>query len=131
MKVDDNVDLYGTVFYSDNSSNQKIIWRSLNTSIARVDSTGRVFAVGEGQVKIEAVALDDNQKTTEATIIIVKANQDKNKSVVTPTPIVTPIPIPTATPTPTPVITPTPTPLPPIPTPSPTTTTTIIIIIIN
>lgn len=120
MKVEDNVDLYGTVFYSDASSNQKVIWRSLNTSIARVDSTGRVFAVGEGQVKIEAVALDDNQKTTEATIVIVKANQDKNKPLVTPTPIVTPIPIPTPTPTPTPVITPTPTPLPPIPTPTPT-----------
>lgn len=150
LRTNESVNLTATVYSSNGStSNDKVIWKSSNNNIAIVDNTGKVFAINEGQVKIEAISIEDNKKSTESTILIVKNSQAAGAlQSVSPFPMitVTPYPTPTQTSTPLPIIIPTPpstptsdttvvtttpTPTPPIstepsiPTPTPATTSSL------
>ncbi|MFL0247324.1 cell wall-binding repeat-containing protein [Candidatus Clostridium stratigraminis] len=51
----------------DNATNQAVTWKSSNTSIATVDNTGKVTAVGVGTATITATSEDGN-KTASCTV---------------------------------------------------------------
>lgn len=52
-----------------NATNKKVVWKSVNTSVAKVDSNGVITAVGAGTTTVTATTLD-NEKTSEITVVV-------------------------------------------------------------
>ena len=62
------VKLKATVSPSDAA--QDVTWKSSNTSVAKVDSKGKVTAVAAGKAKITATAVDGSKKKASVTITV-------------------------------------------------------------
>lgn len=52
-----------------NATNKKVVWKSVNTSVAKVDNNGVITAVGAGTTTVTATTLD-NEKTSEITVVV-------------------------------------------------------------
>lgn len=52
-----------------NATNKKVAWKSVNTSVAKVDNNGVITAVGAGTTTVTATTLD-NEKTSEITVVV-------------------------------------------------------------
>ena len=52
-----------------NATNKRVVWKSVNTSVAKVDNNGVITAVGAGTTKVTATTLD-NSKTSEITVVV-------------------------------------------------------------
>lgn len=52
-----------------NASNKKVVWESVNTGVAKVDSKGVVTAVGSGSTTITVTTLD-NSKKSEISVVV-------------------------------------------------------------
>ncbi len=72
ISIGDDVRLSATVSPS-NSSNKSLVWKSDNTSVARVDSNGRVTGVSSGTANITVETVDG--KFTATSQIRVKSSQ--------------------------------------------------------
>ena len=53
-----------------NASNKSVTWESSNTSVATVDATGKVTAIGAGTATITATAADGSGKTAACTVTV-------------------------------------------------------------
>lgn len=69
LAVGANSQLTATVAVGNNAS-QLVLWSSDNTSVATVNSTGRVTAVSAGMAKIRATAQADATKFAESNITV-------------------------------------------------------------
>ena len=52
-----------------NATNKKIVWKSVNTSVAKVDSNGVITAVGAGTTTVTATTVD-NEKKSEIRVVV-------------------------------------------------------------
>ncbi|MFN8577146.1 MAG: Ig-like domain-containing protein [Candidatus Sericytochromatia bacterium] len=114
--------LSGLVIKSDGTSNENVLWKSLNTSIADINSSGLLTAKNKGVTTIEAISTEDNTKKTSVNIEVKTIVNTVSTPSPTATAIYTSTPISTPTNTPSPTTfsaTPTPTSK-PIPTSTPT-----------
>jgi len=71
--VGQSLNLTATI-YPSNATNQEITWSSSNPSVAKVYYDGRVFALSEGNVVINAMA---GNKTAACEIRAIKGPQNK------------------------------------------------------
>jgi uncharacterized protein YjdB len=67
MNIGDITNLIATVT-PDNATNKNVTWTSSDSSIATVDSTGKVTAIKEGSVTITATTSDGSNKSATCTI---------------------------------------------------------------
>ncbi len=71
MNIDDTYTLTATVLYSNNSTDNKVVWSSSNNSIATVDQNGVVTALADGNATVIAQASRNNStEITECTIAV-------------------------------------------------------------
>lgn len=63
MKSNGTLVLHATVLYSNNSTDNNVLWSSSDTSVAAIDSNGTITALTDGETKITAQASRNN--TTE------------------------------------------------------------------
>lgn len=99
-----------------NAANKAVSWKSSNTKVVKVSSTGKITAVANGTATITATAKDGSKKKATCKVTV---------KIPTPTPTVTPKPTeaPKPTSTPKPTVTPKPTATPkPTEAPKPTAT---------
>lgn len=75
IKINDEFMLTATIKPLD-ATDKKIIWKSSNTSVAKVDSTGKVTGVGRGSAIISAVSNFDNKIVATCTVIVNDINAD-------------------------------------------------------
>lgn len=73
MKIDDTATLTATVSPS-NATNAAVTWSSSNTSVATVDSSGKVTAVANGTCTITATAKDGSGKKGTCSVKVAPAN---------------------------------------------------------
>ena len=84
LTVGNTLTLKGTISPSD-ATNKTITWSSSKTSVAKVDSNGKVTAVGQGEAVITAKT--NNNKTATCTVTVEKAttNVEVTKVTLNPT----------------------------------------------
>ncbi len=71
MNIDETYSITATVLYSNNSTDNKVIWSSSNNSIATVDQNGVVTALADGNTVITAQASKNNSiEIAECTITV-------------------------------------------------------------
>jgi len=73
MNVDDTYTLTATVLYSNNSTDDKVLWSSSNNSIATVDENGVVTALADGSTIITVQASKNNSTEIAECVITVKS----------------------------------------------------------
>lgn len=109
LNIGDTSEISANVKFNDSSTNNNLSWVSANSSIAKVDSNGKVTGVSEGNTTIIVSAKEDVSKNS---VINVKVLNKTTSPVVDPSPTpITPTPIPSYTPLPTTIPSPTPLPL--------------------
>ena len=69
IKVGKSYTLKATV-YPDNATNKKLKWESADTSIATVDSNGRVVGIGEGMTMVYAEATDGSGQSASCEVYV-------------------------------------------------------------
>lgn len=69
IKVGKSYTLNATV-YPDNATNKKLKWESADTSIATVDSNGRVVGIGEGMTMVYAEATDGSGQSASCEVYV-------------------------------------------------------------
>ena len=74
MVVGDNLQLVATVLPF-NATNKTVTWSSTNESVAVVDESGIVTAVGSGTCQIKATATDGSGKTASCLVTVEKNNK--------------------------------------------------------
>ncbi len=72
MSTDDTNILIATVLYSDNSTNNNVLWSSSNESVAIVGEDGLITALTEGTTTIVAQATKNNSTESAMCIVTVK-----------------------------------------------------------
>ncbi|MBZ4664130.1 MAG: cell wall binding protein [Caloramator sp.] len=72
INIGESINLIATVEPS-NASNKDVVWESSNEGIAKVDASGKVTAVSEGEAKIKVRTLDGNYEA-QCTIYVIKQN---------------------------------------------------------
>ncbi len=75
MIVGKTYDLIATV-KPDNATNKNVIWSSSDTSVAKVDSTGKITALKVGKTVITAKTVDGN-KIANCTVTVYSDNEDR------------------------------------------------------
>lgn len=73
MNVTDTQTLIATVIYSDNSTDNNVLWSSSNEAVAIVDSNGIVTALSEGTSTIIAQATRNNTIQMSECVVTVKS----------------------------------------------------------
>ncbi len=73
MNIDETNTITATVLYSNNSTDNKVIWISSNNSIATVDQNGVVTALADGNTVITAQASKNNSTEIAECTITVKS----------------------------------------------------------
>ena len=73
MNVADTQTLIATVIYSDNSTDNDVLWSSSNEAVAIIDSNGIVTALSEGTSTIIAQATRNNTIQMSECIVTVKS----------------------------------------------------------
>lgn len=73
MNLNDTYTLTATVLYSNDSTDNKVIWISSNTSIATVDKNGVITALADGNTVITAQASKNNSTEIAECTITVKS----------------------------------------------------------
>lgn len=68
LKIGETYSLFATVL-PESAANKKVSWSSSNKSVATVDETGKVTAVGVGSVKI-TVTTNDGGKTATCSVVV-------------------------------------------------------------
>lgn len=74
LNVNDTKTLNATVLYSDNTTDNNVIWTSSNQSVASIDSNGQITALTEGSTTIIAQASKNNTTESAECFIIVKSS---------------------------------------------------------
>lgn len=69
IKVGKSYTLKATV-YPDNATNKKLKWESADTSIATVDSNGRVVGIGDGMTMVYAEATDGSGQSASCEVYV-------------------------------------------------------------
>lgn len=69
LKVGASQTLVATVT-PEEADNKEVTWTSSNTSIATVDSTGKVTAVSEGSATVTATSKDDSSKSAQCAVTV-------------------------------------------------------------
>ena len=72
LNVDDTKTLNATVLYSNNTTDNNVIWTSSNQSVASIDSNGQITALTEGSTTIIAQASKNNTTESAECVIIVR-----------------------------------------------------------
>lgn len=72
LNVDDTKTLNATVLYSDNTTDNNVIWSSSNQSVASIDSNGQIIALTEGSTTIIAQASKNNTTESAECVIVVR-----------------------------------------------------------
>jgi len=73
MNVNDTYSLTATVLYSNNSTDNKVLWSSSNKSIATIDQNGVVTALADGSTIITVQASKNNSTEIAECVIIVES----------------------------------------------------------
>lgn len=73
MKVADTQTLSATVLYSDNSTDNTVLWSSSNESVATISSDGAITALADGTTTIIAQATRNNKTCIGECIVTVKS----------------------------------------------------------
>lgn len=110
LNIGDTSEISANVKFTDNSTNNNLSWVSSNSSIAKVDSNGKVTGVSEGNTTIIVSAKEDVSKSS---VINVKVLNKTTSPVIDPSPTPTTTPVSSNIPTsPTPISSYTPVPTP-------------------
>jgi uncharacterized protein YjdB len=75
LKANESINFSATVTNTDSSTGNNISWISQDTAIAGISPDGKVNALKEGIVKIEAISNIDNQVKSTALLMIDKADK--------------------------------------------------------
>ena len=74
LKIGESATLTATVSPS-NASNKGLIWKSSDTSVATVDSNGKITAVAVGSATVTVTAKDGSGKSASCIVTVAKATQ--------------------------------------------------------